>query len=80
MNNENREIENELRKLGYWNDLYSKNDYFGTGQTILANDARKLIEKHSLSNILELGCGQGRDYGSLVAVGIVVVVWIVVVV
>ena len=61
MNNENHEIENELRKLGYWNDLYSKNDYFGTGQTILANDARKLIEKHSLSNILELGCGQGRD-------------------
>ena len=55
------EIENELKKLGYWNNLYTKNDYFGTGQTILANFARDVIEKNSIKNILELGCGQGRD-------------------
>ena len=38
MNFEEKEsgIEDELKKLGYWNNLYSKNDYFGTGPTILA--------------------------------------------
>ncbi len=46
------EIENELKKLGYWNNLYTKNDYFGTGQTILANFARDVIEKNSIKNIL----------------------------
>ncbi len=55
------EIENELKKLGYWDNLYSKNDYFGTGQTILANFAKDVIEKNSIKNMLELGCGQGRD-------------------
>ena len=55
------EIENELKKLGYWDNLYSKNDYFGTGQTILANFAKDIIEKNSIKNMLELGCGQGRD-------------------
>ena len=59
--NNSSEIENELKKLGYWNNLYTKNDYFGTGQTILANFARDVIEKNSIKNILELGCGQGRD-------------------
>lgn len=60
-NIKNSEIETELKKLGYWNDLYSKNNYFGTGPTILAIFAQKLIEKYSISKILELGCGQGRD-------------------
>jgi len=55
------EIENELKKLGYWNDLYSKKNYFGTGPTILAVYAKKILDKYSLKNILELGCGQGRD-------------------
>ncbi len=54
-------IEHELKKLGYWNELYSKENYFGTGQTILANSAKELIDKHSIQKILELGCGQGRD-------------------
>ena len=60
-NNNNPEIEAELKKIGYWNDLYSKKNYFGTGPTILAIFAQKLIEKYHISNILELGCGQGRD-------------------
>ena len=34
------EIEKELKKLGYWNDIYTKNNYFGTGPTILANFAK----------------------------------------
>jgi len=55
------DIGNELKKLGYWNELYSKENYFGTGQTILANSAKELIDKHSIQKILELGCGQGRD-------------------
>ena len=55
------EVENELKKLGYWNDLYEKNNYFGTGPTILAAYAKKILDEYSLKNILELGCGQGRD-------------------
>ena len=55
------EIEKELKKLGYWNDIYTQNNYFGTGPTILANFAKNLIEKYSIHDILELGCGQGRD-------------------
>ena len=54
-------VDDELKKLGYWNDLYTKNDHFGTGPTILAVYAKKILEKYSLKNILELGCGQGRD-------------------
>ena len=42
------EIENELKKLGYWDNLYTKNDYFGIGQTILANFAKDIIEKNSI--------------------------------
>ena len=63
MNNDecSEKTEKELMKLGYWNDLYSQNDYFGSGQTILANFAKEIIEKNSLKNILEVGCGQGRD-------------------
>jgi len=55
------ETETELKKLGYWNDIYSKKNYFGTGPTILALKAQEIIKKNSVSNILELGCGQGRD-------------------
>mgnify|MGYP006152540787 FL=1 len=55
------DVGNELKKLGYWNELYSKENYFGTGQTILANSAKELIDKYSIQKILELGCGQGRD-------------------
>ncbi len=61
MENNDSIIENELKKLGYWNNLYTKDDYFGTGQTILANLAKSIIEKHKITNILEIGCGQGRD-------------------
>jgi SAM-dependent methyltransferase len=58
---DNSEIESELKKLGYWNDIYSKKNYFGTGPTILAHEAHNLIKNNSITNILELGCGQGRD-------------------
>ena len=55
------DIENELAKLGYWNNIYSINDYFGTGPTILAKLAHNILQKHAFKSILELGCGQGRD-------------------
>ena len=55
------ETQNELEKLGYWNSLYSKENYFGTGPTLLAFSAKEIIEKNEISDILELGCGQGRD-------------------
>jgi SAM-dependent methyltransferase len=59
--NNNSEIESELKKLGYWNNIYSKQNYFGTGPTILALEAHELIKNNSITDILELGCGQGRD-------------------
>jgi tellurite methyltransferase len=58
---ESSDVGSELKKLGYWNELYSKENYFGTGQTILANSAKELIDKYHFQKILELGCGQGRD-------------------
>lgn len=63
MNTDNNvsDIEGELEKLGYWNKLFTKDDYFGTGHTILADLAKNVIEKNSINNVLELGCGQGRD-------------------
>ena len=61
MSEDNTIIENELKKLGYWNDIYSKKNYFVTGPTKLFIFAKELLEKNSLHKILELGCGQGRD-------------------
>ena len=46
--------------LDYWNNIYGKDNYFGTGPTKLANLAKTLFDD-STKNILELGCGQGRD-------------------
>ena len=46
--------------LDYWNSIYGKDNYFGTGPTKLANLAKTLFDD-STKNILELGCGQGRD-------------------
>ena len=60
-NDDSSLIENELKKLGYWNDIYTEDNYFGTGQTILADFAKPLIEQHGIKNLLEIGCGQGRD-------------------
>jgi SAM-dependent methyltransferase len=47
--------------LDYWNDLYSKDNFFGTGPTKLAILAQSLINQDKIHSILELGCGQGRD-------------------
>ena len=46
--------------LDYWNKIYGKDNYFGTGPTKLANLAKTLFD-NSTKRILELGCGQGRD-------------------
>jgi len=46
--------------LTYWNSLYSSKDFFGTGPTKLAKLAESLLDK-KIMNILEIGCGQGRD-------------------
>lgn len=47
-------------KLAYWNSLYSSKDFFGTGPTKLAKLAESMFDKKNM-NILEIGCGQGRD-------------------
>ena len=41
--------------------MYSKTDVFGTGATILAKDAKDILQKTDVKTILEVGCGQGRD-------------------
>ena len=47
--------------LNYWQDMYSKENIFGTGPTKLAKLAMEVILKNHLTKILEIGCGQGRD-------------------
>lgn len=41
--------------------MYSKPNVFGTGPTKLAELAHSLIKDKPIKNILEIGCGQGRD-------------------
>ena len=47
--------------ISYWSDMYSKPNVFGTGPTKLAELAHSLIKDKPIKNILEIGCGQGRD-------------------
>jgi cyclopropane fatty-acyl-phospholipid synthase-like methyltransferase len=56
-----KNIEENLKKLGYWEQMYSKPNAFGTGPTKLANIAHKKMKREGIKKILELGCGQGRD-------------------
>ena len=45
----------------YWEEIYSKKDFFGTGPTKLAILGNEIIKKNKYKKILEIGCGQGRD-------------------
>jgi cyclopropane fatty-acyl-phospholipid synthase-like methyltransferase len=54
-------IEENLKKLGYWQKMYRKPNTFGTGPTKLAYIAHKRMKNAGCKTILELGCGQGRD-------------------
>lgn len=54
-------IKAELKKLGYWNEIYKNEDAFGTGPTKLALLIHEVMKKRKIKKILELGCGQGRD-------------------
>lgn len=49
------------KKLSYWNQLYSSKDFFGIGPTKLAKLAESLLIQPHNMNVLEIGCGQGRD-------------------
>ena len=51
----------EEKIISYWSDMYSRPNVFGTGPTKLAKMANDLIYDNSIKNILEIGCGQGRD-------------------
>jgi SAM-dependent methyltransferase len=48
-------------KIDYWNVLYSKDYFFGSGPTKLAKLAYSIIKDKPIKKILEIGCGQGRD-------------------
>jgi SAM-dependent methyltransferase len=47
--------------LNYWDEMYSKINVFGEGATILAKDAKDIMQKTNIETVLEVGCGQGRD-------------------
>ena len=47
--------------LAYWESLFSKDDFFGTGPTKLAKYAEKILRNQNPKKMLEIGCGQGRD-------------------
>ena len=49
------------KRLRYWNGLYDKKNFFGTGPTKLAKYAESILQKNTTNNLLEIGCGQGRD-------------------
>jgi cyclopropane fatty-acyl-phospholipid synthase-like methyltransferase len=51
----------EEKTISYWSDMYSRPNVFGSGPTKLAKMANDLIHDKSIKNILEIGCGQGRD-------------------
>ena len=51
----------EEKIISYWSDMSSRPNVFGTGPTKLAKLANDLIYDKSIQNILEIGCGQGRD-------------------
>ena len=51
----------EENKIHYWDGLYSKDYFFGSGPTKLAKLADSFLNKTKVNNILEIGCGQGRD-------------------
>ena len=52
---------NDDKRLSYWNGLYDKKNFFGTGPTKLAKYAELILQKNKINNLLEIGCGQGRD-------------------
>ena len=52
---------NEDKQTNYWNKLYDKKNFFGTGPTKLAKYAESILQKNEINNLLEIGCGQGRD-------------------
>jgi tellurite methyltransferase len=51
----------DKNKIQYWEGLYSKDYFFGSGPTKLAKLADSFLNNKSINKILEIGCGQGRD-------------------
>lgn len=51
----------ENKIITYWSEMYSKPNAFGSGPTKLAKLAYEIINEKPIKNILEIGCGQGRD-------------------
>jgi SAM-dependent methyltransferase len=47
--------------LEYWESLYNREFFFGSGPTKLAEYAEPILKKYNIKRILEVGCGQGRD-------------------
>ena len=52
---------NDNNNVDYWNNLYAKDYFFGSGPTKLAKLAESILHNSNCKKILEVGCGQGRD-------------------
>lgn len=56
------DADNLVKQEQHWETmLSSKPEMFGETQSVPATEAANLFKKESMSNILELGAGQGRD-------------------
>ncbi len=56
-----------------WDEMYVTKDFFGTQPSDLALDAMDLFHERATRNVLELGCGQGRDTWFFVKKGLKVI-------
>ena len=45
---------NEDKRTSYWNKLYDKKNFFGTGPTKLAKYAESILQKNEINNLLDL--------------------------
>jgi ubiquinone/menaquinone biosynthesis C-methylase UbiE len=45
----------------HWDETYKMEDFYGTKPSLLAERAMELFKNESVEDLLELGCGQGRD-------------------
>jgi ubiquinone/menaquinone biosynthesis C-methylase UbiE len=45
----------------HWDETYKMEDFYGTKPSLLAARALELFKDAGVENLLELGCGQGRD-------------------
>jgi len=57
----------------HWDSTYAQTDFFGAEPSELGISALELFRKEQVRNVLEIGCGQGRDTWFFVRNGLEVI-------